>query len=85
MICWSCQKAAGPGVLCAACGAVQPPDPQADYFRVFGIPCAFAVDQIHMHVASTRVDTQPACALTVAVYESEGWSRHSLAAHGQMR
>lgn len=46
---------------------------------------AFAVDQIHMHVASTRVDTQPACALTVAVYESEGWSRHSLAAHGQMR
>jgi molecular chaperone HscB len=45
MICWSCQKAAGSGVLCAACGAVQPPEPQADYFRVFGIPCAFAVDQ----------------------------------------
>ncbi len=44
MICWSCQKAAGQGVLCGACGAVQPPDPQADYFRVLGVPCTFAVD-----------------------------------------
>jgi len=44
MICWSCQKAAGEDVLCAACGAVQPPHAKTDYFRVFGIPCAFAVD-----------------------------------------
>ena len=48
MICWSCQKAAGAGVLCAACGAVQPPDPQADYFQVVGIPCAFAVDEAEL-------------------------------------
>ncbi len=44
MICWSCQKASGGGVLCASCGAVQPPDPNADYFAVLGIPRAFPVD-----------------------------------------
>lgn len=48
MICWSCQKAAGDGVLCAGCGAVQPPDPKADYFRVFGIPRAYALDEIEL-------------------------------------
>jgi molecular chaperone HscB len=46
MICWSCQKAAGDDVLCAGCGAVQPPDPKADYFRVFGIPRTFAVEEV---------------------------------------
>ncbi len=45
MICWSCQKAAGDGMLCAHCLAVQPPDAKADYFRVFGVPAAFAVDE----------------------------------------
>jgi molecular chaperone HscB len=44
MICWSCQKAAGEGALCASCGAVQPPNAEADYFAVLGIPRAFAVD-----------------------------------------
>lgn len=44
MICWSCQKAAGDAGFCTACGAVQPPDPNADYFHVLGIPRAFAVD-----------------------------------------
>ena len=44
MICWSCQKAAGDGVLCVHCKAVQPPDPKADFYRVFGIPTVFAVD-----------------------------------------
>lgn len=44
MICWSCQKAAGDGVLCVHCKAVQPPDPKADYFRVFGVPTVFAID-----------------------------------------
>ncbi len=44
MICWSCQKAAGEEMLCAACGAVQPPDPRADYFAVLGTPRAYAVD-----------------------------------------
>jgi molecular chaperone HscB len=46
MICWSCQKAAGSGVLCAACGAVQPPDPKADYFHVFGIAASYKVDEV---------------------------------------
>ena len=45
MICWSCQKAAGDGVLCAECGAVQPPDPKADYFRVLGVASSFALDE----------------------------------------
>lgn len=44
MICWSCQKTAGDGVLCVHCKAVQSPDPKADYFRVFGIPTEFAVN-----------------------------------------
>jgi molecular chaperone HscB len=44
MICWSCQKAAGDGMMCTHCTAIQPPDPKADYFRVFGIPTAFDVD-----------------------------------------
>jgi molecular chaperone HscB len=44
MICWSCQKNAGDGVLCVSCKAVQPPDPKADYFRVLGVPRTFAVD-----------------------------------------
>ncbi len=44
MLCWSCQKAAGDGLLCVACNAVQPPDPKTDYFRVLGVPQAFAVD-----------------------------------------
>jgi molecular chaperone HscB len=45
MICWSCQKAAGEGVQCAACGAVQPPDPKASYFEVFGMPPGFPLDE----------------------------------------
>jgi molecular chaperone HscB len=48
MICWSCQKAAGDGMLCVHCKAVQPPDPKADFFRVFGIPTDFAVDALEL-------------------------------------
>jgi molecular chaperone HscB len=44
MICWSCQKAAGDGMLCMHCKAIQPIDLKADYFRVFGVPTAFAID-----------------------------------------
>jgi molecular chaperone HscB len=44
MICWSCEKNAGDALLCAHCGAVQPPDPKADHFRVFGIARGYAVD-----------------------------------------
>ena len=44
MICWSCEKSAGPDALCAGCGAIQPVDPAADHFAVLGIGKAFAVD-----------------------------------------
>src|SRR4029079_19628714 len=44
MICWSCQRGAGAGPLCAACGALQPPDDAADLFGVLGQPARFAVD-----------------------------------------
>jgi molecular chaperone HscB len=46
VICWSCEKSAGPGPFCAACGAIQPPDPAADHFRVLGIEPAYAVDLV---------------------------------------
>ena len=48
MICWSCQKAAGDGALCAACNAVQPPNPKADYFQVLGVSRAFAIDMVEL-------------------------------------
>ena len=44
MICWSCEKNAGDDMLCAGCGAVQPPDRTADHFRVFGLPRKFDLD-----------------------------------------
>jgi molecular chaperone HscB len=46
MICWSCQKAAGDDVFCVGCGAVQPPDGKADYFRVLGVARSFAIDEV---------------------------------------
>jgi molecular chaperone HscB len=44
MICWSCQKEAGAGTVCAACGALQPPDDREDLFAVLGLPARYAVD-----------------------------------------
>jgi molecular chaperone HscB len=44
MICWSCQREAGAAPVCAACGALQPPDDAADLFSVLGQPARFAVD-----------------------------------------
>jgi molecular chaperone HscB len=48
MICWSCEKNAGDGVLCAGCGAVQPPDRSADCFRVFDVPRKFDLDLVDL-------------------------------------
>jgi molecular chaperone HscB len=48
MICWSCEKNAGDDLLCGGCGAVQPPDPGADHFKVFGLPCKFDIDVIDL-------------------------------------
>jgi molecular chaperone HscB len=44
MICWSCEKNAGDDLLCAHCGAIQPPEPKADHFRVLGIERRYDVD-----------------------------------------
>jgi molecular chaperone HscB len=44
MICWSCEKNAGGGLTCTSCGAIQPADPTADHFAVFGIERRYAVD-----------------------------------------
>jgi len=44
MICWSCEKNAGDGMLCSGCGAVQPPLRGADHFRVFDLPRKFDLD-----------------------------------------
>ena len=44
MICWSCQKNAGAGAFCVACGAVQSPDDAQDLFAVLGVPARFSVD-----------------------------------------
>ncbi len=44
MICWSCEKNAGEGMLCGACGAIQPPDRTVNHFQVLGLPNQFALD-----------------------------------------
>lgn len=44
MVCWSCEKDAGKGVTCGACGAVQPPEPGIDHFRVLGVERRFDLD-----------------------------------------
>src|SRR5205823_247533 len=36
--------AAGSGATCAFCGAIQPPDPTADWFRVLGIEARYDID-----------------------------------------
>jgi len=44
VICWSCEREAGVGPACPACGALQPPDEAADHFTVLGLPASYAVD-----------------------------------------
>ena len=47
MICWSCEKDAGAGALCAACGAPQPVSThgaQPDHFAVLGVPRRYDVE-----------------------------------------
>jgi molecular chaperone HscB len=47
LICWSCEKEAGPGALCAACGAPQPVSTHGareDHFAVLGVARAYEVD-----------------------------------------
>jgi molecular chaperone HscB len=44
MVCWSCEKNAGPDPLCASCGAPQPVDTSTDYFAVLGVERRYDVD-----------------------------------------
>jgi molecular chaperone HscB len=44
MICWSCEKDPGNGVLCQGCSAIQPADGSLDHFAVLGAPPRFDVD-----------------------------------------
>lgn len=41
--CWSCEKPAGTGDVCASCGKLQPPR-ATDYFAYLGIPRGYHVD-----------------------------------------
>ncbi|HEY3449268.1 MAG TPA: Fe-S protein assembly co-chaperone HscB [Myxococcales bacterium] len=44
MICWSCQREAGTGPLCTACGAVQPARPNTSLFEVLGLPSSYFLE-----------------------------------------
>jgi len=44
MLCWSCQREAGPEAFCVACGALQPANDAADAFSVLGLPARYSVD-----------------------------------------
>lgn len=45
MDCWSCQSEVGSReAFCAACGAIQPPDPSEDHFSLLGMPRRYALD-----------------------------------------
>lgn len=44
MLCWSCQREAGSGAFCVACGALQPANDGADAFSVLGLPARYAID-----------------------------------------
>jgi molecular chaperone HscB len=44
VICWSCEREAGAGLTCPACGALLPPPaPAPDVFAVLGVPRRFAL------------------------------------------
>ncbi len=45
MICWSCEKDAGDGVLCGACQAIQPAPAGIDHFQVLGVQRRFDLDE----------------------------------------
>jgi len=49
MICWSCEKEAGSGALCAACGAPQPVSTHGereDHFAVLGVERKYDLDLV---------------------------------------
>jgi molecular chaperone HscB len=58
VICWSCEREAGVGPACPACGALQPPDETADHFAVLGLPARYAVDVEAAEAAYKRLSRQ---------------------------
>jgi molecular chaperone HscB len=58
VICWSCQREAGPGITCASCNALQPPDDGVDYFAVLGVPARYQVDLAAAEVGFKQLSRQ---------------------------
>jgi molecular chaperone HscB len=58
VICWSCEREAGAGLTCPACGALQPPDEAADHFAVLGLPARYAVDLDDAEAAYKKLSRQ---------------------------
>lgn len=59
MICWSCEREVGGDPACPRCGALQPPDRQADYFAVLGLPSRhYAIDLAAAEAAYKRLSRQ---------------------------
>jgi molecular chaperone HscB len=58
MLCWSCQREAGSGAFCAACGALQPANDAADAFTVLGLPARYGVDLTAAEAAYKELSRQ---------------------------
>ena len=58
MICWSCERAAGTGAMCSYCGAVQPPQPDEDFFAVLGVPRRYQQDLVQAEARFRELSRQ---------------------------
>jgi molecular chaperone HscB len=58
MLCWSCQREAGSGAFCVACGALQPANDSADAFAVLGLPARYGVDLATAEAAYKEMSRQ---------------------------
>jgi molecular chaperone HscB len=58
MICWSCEKDAGPGVFCQACAAIQPAPTGLDHFAVLGVAPGHDLDESALEKAYRDLSRQ---------------------------
>jgi len=86
VICWSCEREAGAGPLCAACGAILPADEKQDGFAALGVPRKFSIDvgvaeanfkrlsrQVHPDRFATADPRARKAALSRTVQLNEAW------------
>lgn len=86
MICWSCEREGGAGPLCAACGAILPPDEKQDRFAALGVRRQFSIDlaaaetnfkklsrQVHPDRFATADPRARKAALSRTVQLNEAW------------